>query len=182
MFKQCVHNLPCSSGSITSMSRYPNFSEVRTIPGRKNIAFVEYSDEGSSSAARDALHNTKLEDLKIKVCADTLALSHLPDHVCALFRSLSRRSRICYRPYVVYSVQFETTCIANSMVSFSVHFCISLPDSPPETIRSVSSASTSRPPRTAKPLKVKTTTQNSWKQTHSLAAVNVPFGDLPMTT
>lgn len=49
---------------------------MRTIPGRRNIAFVEFEDESSSAVARDALHNTKFgttadgtadEGLKIKV-------------------------------------------------------------------------------------------------------------------
>ena len=51
--------------------RYPGLSEVRTIPGRKNIAFVEFADETMSGAARDALHNTKYGEgdsaLKLKV-------------------------------------------------------------------------------------------------------------------
>jgi hypothetical protein len=38
---------------------YPNLIEVRTIPGRKNIAFVEFTDEASSGVAREALHNLK---------------------------------------------------------------------------------------------------------------------------
>lgn len=57
--------------SLTSIYRYPNLTEVRTIPGRKNIAFVEFADEASSGVARDALHNTKYGEgdasLKLKV-------------------------------------------------------------------------------------------------------------------
>lgn len=56
------------------MTRYPAFNEVRTIPGRKNIAFVEYADENASSTARDALHNTKIQDMKLKVCSSLLSL------------------------------------------------------------------------------------------------------------
>ena len=41
-------------------NRYPNLIEVRTIPGRKNIAFVEFTDEAASAVAREALHNSKL--------------------------------------------------------------------------------------------------------------------------
>jgi U2 small nuclear ribonucleoprotein B'' len=37
------------------------------IPGRKGIAFVEYTDEGSSSTARDALHNYRIGEDKMKV-------------------------------------------------------------------------------------------------------------------
>lgn len=47
---------------------YPNLHDVRLIPGRKGIAFVEYTDEPSSTAAREALHNYKVdEEHKMKV-------------------------------------------------------------------------------------------------------------------
>lgn len=42
------------------MHSFPNLVDVRTIPGRRNIAFVEYTDEESSTAAREKLHNTRL--------------------------------------------------------------------------------------------------------------------------
>ena len=48
--------------------RYPNLHEVRLIPTKKDIAFVEYMDEGSATIAKDALHNYKLDgENKIKV-------------------------------------------------------------------------------------------------------------------
>ncbi|BGP47397.1 hypothetical protein JCM10450v2_003249 [Rhodotorula kratochvilovae] len=72
-----VQNLPddTTKETLEALFRpYPNLIEVRTIPGRRNIAFVEFEDEGSSAVARDALHNTRLgagadgeEGLKIKV-------------------------------------------------------------------------------------------------------------------
>ena len=38
------------------------------IPTKKDIAFVEYMDEGSATVAKDALHNYKLDgENKIKV-------------------------------------------------------------------------------------------------------------------
>lgn len=50
------------------MSRYPNLHEVRLIPTKKDIAFVEFVDEGSAGVAKDALHNYKLDgENKIKV-------------------------------------------------------------------------------------------------------------------
>lgn len=50
------------------ISRYPNLHEVRLIPTKKDIAFVEYMDEASASIAKDALHNYKLDgENKIKV-------------------------------------------------------------------------------------------------------------------
>ncbi|BGP07337.1 hypothetical protein JCM10049v2_003168 [Rhodotorula toruloides] len=77
-----VQNLPddtTKEGLEALFRPFPNLVEVRTIPGRKNIAFVEFADEQSSGVARDALHNTKFsgttgavmaqseEGLKIKV-------------------------------------------------------------------------------------------------------------------
>ena len=49
-------------------SQYPNLHEVRLVPSKKDIAFVEYVDEGSATVAKDALHNFKLDgENKIKV-------------------------------------------------------------------------------------------------------------------
>ncbi len=49
-------------------AQYPNLHEVRLIPTKKDIAFVEYVDENSAGAAKDALHNYKLDgENKIKV-------------------------------------------------------------------------------------------------------------------
>ncbi|KAM0746588.1 hypothetical protein T439DRAFT_293813 [Meredithblackwellia eburnea MCA 4105] len=69
-----VQNLPddTTKESLEALfSPYPNLTEVRTIPGRKNIAFVEFTDDSSSGVAREALHNMRLGQgdaaLKIKV-------------------------------------------------------------------------------------------------------------------
>lgn len=60
-----------------SIDRYPNLYEVRLIPTKKDIAFVEYLDEGSATVAKDALHNYKLDgENKIKVSG----------HHCSLFQ------------------------------------------------------------------------------------------------
>lgn len=49
--------------------RYPNLYEVRLIPTKRDIAFVEFVDEGSAGVAKDGLHNYKLDgENKIKVC------------------------------------------------------------------------------------------------------------------
>ncbi|GAA6057508.1 hypothetical protein JCM3770_000594 [Rhodotorula araucariae] len=69
-----MQEYPVTENTTYESTGYPNLIEVRTIPGRRNIAFVEFEDEGSSAVARDALHNTRLgaadgadEGLKIKV-------------------------------------------------------------------------------------------------------------------
>jgi RNA recognition motif-containing protein len=42
--------------------------EVRLIPTKRDIAFVEYADEASSTVAKDALHNFKIDgETKMKV-------------------------------------------------------------------------------------------------------------------
>ena len=59
----------------SSFNRYPNLYEVRLIPTKRDIAFVEYMDEGSAGVAKDALHNYKLDgENKIKVCFSFLAI------------------------------------------------------------------------------------------------------------
>ncbi|KAJ7589025.1 hypothetical protein C8J56DRAFT_826388 [Mycena floridula] len=66
-----LQNLPESVTKDQLMalfSQYPNLHEVRLIPTKKDIAFVEYMDEDSSSIAKDALHNYKLDgENKIKI-------------------------------------------------------------------------------------------------------------------
>lgn len=50
--------------------RHPNLLEIRLIPTKKDIAFVEYADEASATAAKDALHNFKIDgETKMKVRA-----------------------------------------------------------------------------------------------------------------
>ena len=59
-------------------SQYPNLHEVRLVPSKKDIAFVEYLDEGSATVAKDALHNYKLDgENKIKVGSFTQSLPPL---------------------------------------------------------------------------------------------------------
>ncbi|KAF8606481.1 RNA-binding domain-containing protein [Ceratobasidium sp. AG-I] len=48
--------------------QYPGLSEVRMIPTKKDIAFVEFVDETTAGVAKDALHNYKLDgEGKIKI-------------------------------------------------------------------------------------------------------------------
>lgn len=66
-----LQNLPESVTKDQLMalfSQYPNLHEVRLIPTKKDIAFVEYLDEASAGVAKDALHNYKLDgENKIKI-------------------------------------------------------------------------------------------------------------------
>jgi len=48
-------------------SRYPGFKEVRTVPGRTTIAFVEYEDENGAITAKEATAGLTLSDKQIKV-------------------------------------------------------------------------------------------------------------------
>ena len=69
LFSQYVNATSCSSYRNADVScRYPNLHEVRMIPTKKDIAFVEYMDEGSATVAKDALHNYRLDgETKVKV-------------------------------------------------------------------------------------------------------------------
>jgi len=40
--------------------QYPGFKEVRLVPGKVDMAFVEYENEGQSALAKDALDGFKL--------------------------------------------------------------------------------------------------------------------------
>ena len=40
--------------------QFPGFKEVRLVPGRHDIAFVEFETEMQSAAARDALQGFKI--------------------------------------------------------------------------------------------------------------------------
>merc|ERR1711962_304634 len=41
-------------------NQFPGFKEVRLVPGRHDIAFVEFENEGQSTAAKDALQGFKI--------------------------------------------------------------------------------------------------------------------------
>lgn len=79
---------------------YPNLHDVRLIPGRKGIAFVEYTDEASSTVAREALHNYKIDEenkMKVKIVLNLLLdvrpilttslIFHLTGHICKAIKS-----------------------------------------------------------------------------------------------
>ncbi|KAK5132406.1 hypothetical protein LTR08_009089 [Meristemomyces frigidus] len=51
----------------TIWSRFPGFKELRVVPGRKGIAFVEYEDEDGAVMAKDATANMTLGDKAIRV-------------------------------------------------------------------------------------------------------------------
>lgn len=40
--------------------RFPGFKEVRLVPGRADIAFVEFENDTQSAAAREALQGFKI--------------------------------------------------------------------------------------------------------------------------
>ena len=79
LFSQCVLEfIVVHPQVLTGWFRYPNLHEVRLIPTKRDIAFVEYFDEGSATVAKDALHNYKLDgENKIKVRLHLLSVSVL---------------------------------------------------------------------------------------------------------
>lgn len=82
----CRYSLSqCFSYSLSKRSlfndtsnRYSNFHEVRLIPTKKDIAFVEFLDERNATIAKDTLHNYKLDgENKIKVGDSFRAICHI---------------------------------------------------------------------------------------------------------
>ncbi|BEJ17254.1 hypothetical protein CspHIS471_0606550 [Cutaneotrichosporon sp. HIS471] len=48
--------------------QYAGLQEIRTVPAKRDIAFVEFVDEVTSAVAKDALHNFKIDgETKMKV-------------------------------------------------------------------------------------------------------------------
>ena len=41
-------------------ARFPGFREVRLVPGRSDIAFIEFENEGQSTEARASLQGFKI--------------------------------------------------------------------------------------------------------------------------
>lgn len=87
-----LQNLPTDVRQDQLMAlfgQYPGLSEVRMIPTKKDIAFVEFVDETTAGVAKDALHNYKLDgENKIKVWSEiarrcyTRLMLCCTDHVC----------------------------------------------------------------------------------------------------
>ncbi|KAI7457878.1 hypothetical protein KC351_g18454, partial [Hortaea werneckii] len=48
-------------------SRFPGFQELRTVPGRGGIAFVEYESEEGAIAAKEAMGGVELGGKNIRV-------------------------------------------------------------------------------------------------------------------
>lgn len=49
-----------TSNACGLTSRFPGFKEVRLVPGRHDIAFVEFDNEVQAGAAREALQGFKI--------------------------------------------------------------------------------------------------------------------------
>lgn len=52
---------------VAIFSRFPGFTEVRTVPSRPTIAFVEYVNEDNAITAKEATSGMALGDNHIKV-------------------------------------------------------------------------------------------------------------------
>lgn len=47
--------------------RYPGFKEVRLVPGRNTIAFVEYEDEGAAISVKELTAGIELGGQSVRV-------------------------------------------------------------------------------------------------------------------
>lgn len=74
-----IQNLPDETSKETLEELFKvhaNLHDIRLIPGRKGIAFVEYVDEQSAIPAKEALHNYKIDDdhkMKVRAAGPYLA-------------------------------------------------------------------------------------------------------------
>lgn len=65
-----LRDLPESYGRdniATIFSRFAGFREVRMVPGRKGIAFVEYEDENAAITAKEGTAGITLEEKVVKI-------------------------------------------------------------------------------------------------------------------
>lgn len=121
--------------------RYPNLYEVRLIPTKKDIAFVEFLDEASATVAKDALHNYKLDgENKIKVRATAHISERLLMHSSAPDHLRAQVIRLLVTPDTAAKVSLSQTCsrtllppvflraVAVYYMGFLVHTC--LPEQP----------------------------------------------------
>ena len=70
---------------MTDENRHAGLVEIRTIPAKKDIAFVEFADEATATVAKDALHNFKIDgETKMKA---SLFLHHRTRCLCYFSRS-----------------------------------------------------------------------------------------------
>ena len=71
VFFSCLINGSCQNSATNYFSwlpRYPGFKEVRLVPGRTDIAFVEYEAGHQAAVAKDVLNGFKLTvDKEMKV-------------------------------------------------------------------------------------------------------------------
>eukprot|EP00172_Hildenbrandia_rubra_P000604 Plantae.Rhodophyta-Hildenbrandia_rubra.ctg13241.p2 GENE.Plantae.Rhodophyta-Hildenbrandia_rubra.ctg13241~~Plantae.Rhodophyta-Hildenbrandia_rubra.ctg13241.p2 ORF type:complete len:232 (-),score=51.90 Plantae.Rhodophyta-Hildenbrandia_rubra.ctg13241:58-753(-) len=69
-----LENLPQDEGALKVaneltelFSRFSGFVEVRTVPGKESIAFVEFGDEGEAAVAMSGLQSHKLSGCSIQI-------------------------------------------------------------------------------------------------------------------
>lgn len=63
-----AQNLPesVSAEALTSIfTPYPGFQEVRTVPGKSSIAFIEFQDQIQATVALQNLNGIKLNDAEM---------------------------------------------------------------------------------------------------------------------
>ncbi|ODQ53918.1 RNA-binding domain-containing protein [Saitoella complicata NRRL Y-17804] len=69
-----LQNLPPSDETTNRLEvltalfgRFPGFKEVRMVPGRKGLAFVEYETDGQAAVAKEGNNGVVLEDKEVVV-------------------------------------------------------------------------------------------------------------------
>jgi len=52
--------LPSNNIKLLALHRFPGYKEVRLVPGRSDIAFVEFDNEPQAGEAKKNLHGFKI--------------------------------------------------------------------------------------------------------------------------
>lgn len=99
------------SASWRADARHAGLLEIRTIPAKKDIAFVEFADEATATVAKDALHNFKIDgETKMKVSSRVLERGGAG--AGADDRSRMRGSRL----YQVWFRIMQHVCVSPSVI------------------------------------------------------------------
>ncbi|KAK9411113.1 U2 small nuclear ribonucleoprotein B'' [Crotalus adamanteus] len=96
-----LNNLPEETNEMMlSMlfNQFPGFKEVRLVPGRHDISFVEFENEGQAGAARDALQGFKITPSHAMKITEVglLAKDRRENVTCGFFADLATVPWICF--------------------------------------------------------------------------------------
>lgn len=70
---------------MAAFFRFPGYKEVRLVPGRHDIAFVEFENEVQSGVAKDTLQSFKLTPTHPMKISFAKKWTTLQDNICSSY-------------------------------------------------------------------------------------------------